>query len=85
MKTFTFALFALLMASPAHALEQAVKMACTGDYFEHCSHTFPGSAACEACFRDVGPGLSRTCLNAIRQSSAYAGEYQTRRRRYVQH
>lgn len=76
---------ALLMAvaTPAFALDDAVRRACTGDYFEFCSHTFPGSAACSACFRKVGAALSSECLAAIRDSNEFGGEYQTRRRQIV--
>lgn len=75
---FVFA--ALLMVTPAWALEDTVRRACTGDYFHFCAHTVPGSARCTACFNDVGPGLSPRCLDAIRQSAEFGGQYASRKR-----
>ncbi len=74
----------LTLATPVFALEDAVRRACTGDYFQFCAHTTPGSARCTACFNDVGPGLSPRCLDAIRQSSEFGDRYNTRRRNLAQ-
>lgn len=73
----------LLLIDPAQALEAKVKMACAGDYFEHCSHTVPGSAECKQCFKEIGVNLSSRCKNAIRESEEFARDYQEQRHRYV--
>lgn len=51
--------------SQASAVSHAVKMACAGDYFAHCSMHAVGSPGVRKCMRDVGPRLSSRCINAL--------------------
>lgn len=73
----------LSFSGPAGALDATVAQRCSGDYLKHCSSTVPGTAACKQCFKRVGPALSAGCLKAIRNSAEFAGEYASRRRRYL--
>ena len=76
-----YGLLALTSIRPSHA--GGVGSACVKDYFKHCSHTMPYSANCRACFKAVGRGLSRPCLDALRVSGAYGAEFRRERRRYI--
>ena len=67
-----------IFVTPALSLEAKVRLACTGDYFRYCSHTWPGSAASKQCFRDTGKSLSRKCRSAIRVSVEFRSEYLAR-------
>lgn len=49
----------------ASAVSLAVKRACMGDYFSHCSQHSVGSPGLRACMRNVGPRLSKGCINAL--------------------
>jgi len=49
----------------AHALSLRVKLACASDYYKHCSAYSPGSSEVRQCMRSVGPGLSRSCVDAL--------------------
>lgn len=51
--------------SQASAVSHAVKMACAGDYFAHCSMHAVGSPGVRKCMRAVGPRLSSRCINAL--------------------
>lgn len=75
----------LVNSTKCSALENRVRIACTGDYFEYCSNTVPGSEECKQCFRGVGRKLSRVCLNALRSSSEFSNDYRETRKRYVSH
>lgn len=51
--------------SQASAVSHAVKMACAGDYFAHCSMHAVGSPGVRKCMRAVGPRLSTRCIDAL--------------------
>lgn len=55
----------LLAASQAGAVSAAVRYACAGDYFAHCSSFAPGSAETRQCMRAVGYKLSKGCIGAL--------------------
>jgi hypothetical protein len=52
-------------ANTASALSLGVKMACASDYYAHCSQHAVGSPGVRQCMRDVGTGLSKSCINAL--------------------
>ena len=66
-----------------YAIEDNVRLNCTGDYFRVCSDTIPGSEDCKQCFRDNGRSLSRKCRDALRQSNEFANDYENQRKRYM--
>lgn len=80
-------LFSLIMVmempTSAFALDQKVRDACTGDYFEFCANTVPGTEQCRRCFIKYGRALSRSCKTAIKNSSEFANDYENERKRYV--
>lgn len=49
----------------AGAVSLAVKMACASDYYAHCSAHPIGSSAVRQCMRNVGPALSKGCIDAL--------------------
>ncbi|MCB1526860.1 MAG: hypothetical protein KDJ45_04065 [Hyphomicrobiaceae bacterium] len=49
----------------AAAVSLAVKRACMGDYFSHCSNHAVGSPGVRRCMRNAGPRLSKRCINAL--------------------
>jgi hypothetical protein len=55
----------LLSASQAGAVSSAVRFACAGDYFAHCSSFSPGSDETRKCMRAVGYQLSKGCISAL--------------------
>jgi hypothetical protein len=55
----------LLPASEAGAVSAAVRHACAGDYFAHCSSSAPDSAETRKCMRVVGYQLSKGCISAL--------------------
>jgi len=55
----------LLPSSQAGAVSAAVRYACAGDYFAHCSSFSPGSAETRQCMRAVGYKLSKGCISAL--------------------
>ncbi len=54
-----------LQTSTVSAYSESVKQACTGDYFNFCSHTAPGSAKLRRCMHKAGPQLSNRCVKAL--------------------
>jgi hypothetical protein len=56
---------AVLLPSQASAVTAAVRAACAGDYFAHCSSFSPGSAETRQCMRAVGYRLSKGCISAL--------------------
>jgi hypothetical protein len=61
----TIALATFASANSAQAVGLRTKMACAGDYFKHCSQYSPGSQEVRQCFRSVGAGLSKGCVQAL--------------------
>ena len=55
----------VLPASQAGALSAAVRHACAGDYFAHCSSFASDSAETRKCMRAVGYQLSKGCISAL--------------------
>ena len=55
----------LVPASQAGAVSAAVRYACAGDYFAHCSSFSPNSAETRTCMRAVGYQLSKGCISAL--------------------
>lgn len=49
----------------AGAVSLAVKLACASDYYAHCSAHPVGSSAVRQCMRNVGPALSKGCIDAL--------------------
>lgn len=55
----------VLPMTEAGAVSLKVKMACSGDYFAHCSQHAPDSPGVRQCMRAVGANLSRGCIDAL--------------------
>jgi hypothetical protein len=70
-RTHVFAaagLSALVVSSVgAHAVSNRVKEACQDDYLRHCSAYEVGSESLRQCMRNVGKGLSTSCIAALVQ------------------
>jgi len=75
---------ALLPSSPAGAVSAAVRFACAGDYFAHCSSFSPGSAETRSCMRAVGYELSKGCISAL-VAAGEVSKSETERRSASQH
>lgn len=54
-----------IAATEAAAVSARVRVACASDYFSYCREHAVGSAALRQCMRDVGPRLSKRCVNAL--------------------
>ena len=59
------ALGTVAIATQAGAASLAVKMACSSDYYAHCSQHAPDSPGVRQCMRAVGSGLSKGCISAL--------------------
>lgn len=59
--------FSAFVATPgdANALSLRVKLACSADYYKHCSAYSPFGSEVRQCMRAVGAGLSRGCVDAL--------------------
>jgi hypothetical protein len=56
---------ALLVATPAGAVNQRVRNACKDDYFRFCPAYAPDTAELRSCMRQVGKRLSPRCVDAL--------------------
>jgi hypothetical protein len=74
----------LLPASQAGAVSSAVRFACAGDYFAHCSSFSPGSDETRKCMRAVGYKLSKGCISAL-VAAGEVGKSEVARRSASQH
>lgn len=75
MKSIILAVVVLAFSvSQASAVSHAVKMACAGDYFAHCSMHAVGSPGVRKCMRAVGPRLSTRCIDALVASGEVKGK-----------
>lgn len=61
---------AVVISSQAGAVSLAVKMACSSDYYAHCSQHPSGSAGARQCMREHSAQLSKGCKNALNGSGA---------------
>lgn len=52
----------------AYAVDDNVRQACRGDYYQHCSQFSVGTEELRKCMRTVGEGLSTPCLVALVQA-----------------
>lgn len=57
--------FAMVPMAGASAVSLRVKLACSNDYYAHCSQFPSGSAETRACMRANGERLSPRCVNAL--------------------
>ncbi|NOT70490.1 MAG: hypothetical protein HOP09_04115 [Hyphomicrobium sp.] len=64
----------------ANAMSLRVKLACAADYYAHCSANSPDSPATRQCMRNVGEGLSRSCVDALVSAGEVSAEEVARRR-----
>lgn len=55
----------VLSVAEASAVSARVKVACSSDYFAHCSMHKVGTPGVRQCMRAAGPKLSKRCLNAL--------------------
>ncbi|WP_439543811.1 hypothetical protein [Hyphomicrobium sp.] len=55
----------LVMSSQAGAVSLSVKLACSSDYYAHCSQFTPDSPGVRKCMRSVGRNLSQGCIGAL--------------------
>lgn len=53
------------MTGSAGAVSMRVQMACSGDYYAHCSAYSPDSPQVRSCMRSVGAPLSKGCISAL--------------------
>lgn len=54
-----------LWTASANAVSLHVKLACSRDYFAHCSQFASDSPEVRQCMRAIGDKLSSRCLNAL--------------------
>ncbi len=58
----------MLSSAYAYAVDDNVRQACRGDYYQHCSQFSLGTEELRKCMRSVGEGLSTPCLVALVQA-----------------
>lgn len=58
----------VLSSAYAYAVDDNVRQACRGDYYQHCSQFSVGTEELRKCMRTVGEGLSTPCLVALVQA-----------------
>ncbi|MBS0268393.1 MAG: hypothetical protein JSS54_05355 [Proteobacteria bacterium] len=58
----------VLSSAYAYAVDNNVRQACRGDYYQHCSQFSVGTEELRKCMRSVGEGLSAPCLVALVQA-----------------
>jgi len=58
----------VLSSTYAYAVDDNVRQACRGDYYQHCSQFSVGTEELRKCMRTVGESLSTPCLVALVQA-----------------